>query len=158
MCVLYCCFYLFICSRAFCVHNCVILPLCAEGCLAGPPSFLWDQSDHHRSVTFFIQIMQRIAFRIGGFIHWLHSFKIRLFFGLIGLAILYINPFECGLLLISCCFLIFPSKFHSPDTVVGLICVFLNTYFCSRSLLFCLIVLVLVILVACFWICCLLRI
>ena len=63
-------------SRAFCVRNCVIFPLCAGVCLTGPPSFLWDQSDHHRSVTFFIQITQRIAFRIGGFIHWLHSFKI----------------------------------------------------------------------------------
>ena len=27
-------------SRAFCVRNCVIFPLCARGCLAGPPSFL----------------------------------------------------------------------------------------------------------------------
>ena len=62
------------------MRNCVILPLCAEGCLAGPPSFLWDQSDHHRSVTFFIQITQRITFRIGGFIHCLNSFKVRLFF------------------------------------------------------------------------------
>ena len=51
-------------SRAFCVRNCVIFPLCAGGCLAGPPSFLWDQLDHHRSVTFFIQITQQIAFRI----------------------------------------------------------------------------------------------
>ena len=91
-------------------------------------------------------------------IHWLHSFKIRRFFLRIGLAVLRISPFECGLLLIPCCFLIFPCKFHNPDTAVVLICVFLNTYFCWRPLLFCLVVLVLVILVACFWISCLLRI
>ena len=55
-------------SIMFCVRNCVILLICAESCLAGPPSFLWHQSDHHRSVTFFLSKLL-LAFKIGGFIH-----------------------------------------------------------------------------------------
>ena len=87
----------------------------------------------------------RLAFRIRGFIHWLHSFKIHTFFAN------WINRSSYQSSVVFCWFLAvswFPFKFHSPDTAVGLICLFLNTYFCRRSLLLCLTVLMFVILVA----------